>query len=176
MKYSTGVQKKHRYSLRVLLAAALVAVIGFSAGFLSIRAGAENRTVRAWVICQPGDYVNVRAKASRASGSIGRLETGDAVELDGKTRSGYAHIVNAGLEEDEAWIHAGYLAFDKPEWSGERMEIASQARVACRKYADGPVRCWLTAGAEVQVFWRTEEWSVTNRGFIKTMYLEVPAL
>lgn len=160
--------------------AVLLCVAVFAGSFLiagaAIRARADRTTVTAWVICQPGDYVNARTRATKSSAAVGMYETGDAVELDGKTSNGYAHIVDVGLEVSEAWIHTGYIVFDEPEWVGDEMTVVGNGRVAARKYAEGPVRTWLKPFSYVQVFWMTEDWAVTNRGFIKTEYLEVGTL
>lgn len=142
-------------------------------GVLNIaRAVTERDTVTAWVICQPGDYVNARARPTTKSESIGRLETGDAVELDGETKDGFAHSDPIHMENGDGWIHAGYLVFDEPEWkAGALYRVDANGRVACRKYIDGPRRCWVVDGSHVQVFWLTAEWAVTNKGFIRTEYL-----
>ena len=92
--------------------------------------------------------------------------------MNGKTKNGFAQA-EVLLEESEAWIYAGYISFEEPEWrGGESRIIQANGRVACRKYIDGPRRCWVTDGSWVRVWWQTEEWSVTDKGFIRTEFIE----
>jgi hypothetical protein len=51
--------------------------------------------------------------------------------------------------------------------------VCGGRRIAARKSAGGDIRCWLKSGDEVFVYYRTDEWCVTDRGFIMTKYLEV---
>lgn len=173
-KYSTQRTNKARFILIVLLAAVVVAGIGWMIGSAGCRAGAESATAKAWVICQPGDYVNLRSRASRNSQAVGMVDCGDMLELDGVTKNGYARVVNLTIDTPaEVWIHTGYIVFDKPEWYGDSMIVTGSGRVAARKNCEGELKRWLKPGAEVYVYWRSDEWSVTNRGFIKTIYLDV---
>ena len=174
MNYSMKKSGKARFILIVAALAVIVGCAGFLIGNAGISAAAERATVRAWVICQPGDYVNLRSKASRSSMQVGRLDCGDEIELDGETRNGFARVVNLTIDTPaEVWIHTGYLVFDKPEWYGDSMAVVGNARVAARKCCDGEVRRWMKPGTEVYTYYRSDEWCVTNRGFIKSEYLEV---
>ena len=169
--YNTKQMKK-----KVAIAAALILLVGFLLGTLIIRVQAEEQTITAWVLCQPGDYVNARTGHSRRSQSTGRFETGDELELDGKTDDGFVHVVGPNLESGDYWVYVGYVAMDEPEWYGDEMEVIGTARVAARKNMTGEVRKWLQPGDKVMVYWITEEWAVTNRGFIRTEWLEVASV
>jgi len=154
----------------------LLTVLGLCAGILIglVSCMAEDaKPLKAWVICQPGDWINARRDASRKSASLGRLECGDEILLDGRTQDGWAHMVRAGLEEDDAWIWAGYVSFTEPQVFMDTLEVCGGRRIAARKSAGGDVRCWLKSGDEVFVYYRTDEWCVTSQGFIMTKYLEV---
>ena len=178
MNYSTKRRKdtRKRYTA-LLLAAVIMAGIGWMIGMAECKAVAEKATVKAWVLCQPADYINLRARASRKSTAVGRLDCGDAVELDGVTKNGFARVTGITIDSpDEAWIYTGFVVFDRPVWSGEQMEITGNGRVAARKNCCGEVRQWLQPGALVTVYWKSDEWCVTNRGFIKTQYLEVASV
>ena len=156
----------------------LALLIGAAAGYMNylfITAEADAGTSTAWILCQPGDWVNVRRRASTRSESLGRLETGDTVRITGKTKDGFAHAL-VSLEEAEGWVFGGYLVFDEPvPMDGRTATVRSSGRVACRKCVEGGRRCWVNDGDQVSVFYRTAEWCVTNKGFIKTEYLEVGA-
>jgi hypothetical protein len=126
-----------------------------------------------WVICQPGDYVNVRLNPSMKAGVIGRLEMGDEVHLDGQQRNGFLHCVRIGLEVSEAWVYAGYIVYGEPktgEWTGT---IHSDGRVAARKCIGGKRRCWLRDEQAVKVYAHGGGWAVTNKGFVQTEYLQI---
>ena len=169
MKYNTNRTNRAREILTILLAAVVVA------GILWVITG-EGRadTATAWVICQPGDYINVRERASTKSGAIGRLDPGDEIHITGNTGNGFAEIADMPLETGSgAWVYAGYIVLDEPELYMDEMEVIGTARVAARRNCCGDIRCWLEPGTVVQVFWKSEEWCVTNRGFIRTEYLEV---
>ena len=149
-------------------------ILMFIACAAAIVAGMADETLmEAWVICQPGSYVNVRTKPSSRSECMGRFESGDRVYLDGIVQNGFAHCVRLALEDTEGWIHLGYLVADKPELkNGAWYRIRSNGRVAVRRSIDGDRTAWLKNGSELQVLWMSDEWSLTTRGFVKTEYLE----
>ena len=174
MKYSTGSSSRTRFILIVTVLAVIAAAAGFTAGTAANRAAAENVTAKAWVICQKGDYVNLRAKPSTSSRTVGQVDCGDVLELDGTTENGFARVVNLTIDSPaEVWIHTGYIVFDEPRWYGDTMVVVGNAKVAARKCCEGDLRKWLKPDTEVFVYWWTEEWCVTSKGFIKTEYLEV---
>ena len=106
-----------RTAIEILLIAAAVCLLVYaytSAGF----AGAESLYWEAYVICMPGDEVNIRIKPSRSSESLGRYECGEMILLDGKKRNGFLHCVNLGLEMDNGWIrgYRAYVSDDREKW------------------------------------------------------------
>ena len=148
--------------MKRIIAAAIFAVLLFSCAF------AET----AWVLCQPDSYVNIRQNPSSRSAIIGRYECGDEVEVSGKKKNGFMRCSGLSLEETDGWISAGYLVYSKPEPVFQHVTVHSNGRVACRKTVDGSRRCWVKDGDIVKVFYRSDEWSVTDRGFIRTEYVE----
>ena len=147
----------------------LMLAFGIANGILTARA--EEQTVRAWIMCQPKDYVNARTGPSTKSDSIGILETGYEFEIDGKTKNGFAHAY-VSLEMDQAWIHSGYIVFSEPrDLGGAKRHIHADGRVACRKRINGERRCWVNDGDVVRVYYQSDEWSITDKGFIKTEYI-----
>ena len=136
---------------------------------------ADDYIADVYAICQPGDYVNVRATPKKNGEVVGRFDCGDKLRTDWETQNGYLHVF-VSLEVDEAWIHLGYVSAWEPEWkAGEKMTISADGRVACRRWCDGPRITgkggWVQPGTQIQVFYWTPEWSVTNRGYIKSEYL-----
>lgn len=159
--------KKSRTTIFALLCAAL-----FAAAFtVTLRAGADTETT-VWIMCQPGDWVHVRRRASTKSESLGRLEAGDPVVFTGGTKDGFIRA-KVSLEENEGWIYAGYVSAEKPvNMGGADYVVRADGRVACRKCIDGARRCWVVDGSRVSVYWMTGEWAVTNKGFIRSEYLK----
>jgi hypothetical protein len=161
--------------------AAIVAVVWLLVWFLQGMGIAEDGYESdAWVICKPGDLVNVRACPSNKSTSIGLFECGYVFRTDWEVKNGWIHAINLSLEETEGWIYSGYVSAWEPEWkAGEKMTISAEGRVACRRWCDGPRidgrAGWIKPGATVQVFYYTNDWCVTNRGYIRTEFLEAEA-
>lgn len=126
----------------------------------------------AYVICQPGDYVNVRMSPSKKSQAIGYIESGEQFLTDEQMKNGFIHCYGIG-ECGEGWIHAGYVVFDEPVRVDRIAYSISKAKLAARKYIGGKVRKWLKNMTSVTVYWMSDEWCVTSSGFMKTMYLEM---
>lgn len=159
-----------KVAIRILLAV-LIFMIGMMAGMLLIgNASAEGGD--AWIICQPGDYVNARSGPSRKSGTLGRLDSGDKIHLTGESKKGFVRVERLGMEESEGWVFAGYIIDEQPcEYYGAKVTVKANGRVACRKYIDGPRRCWIHDGDSVKVYFAGGGWAVTSKGYIQTAYL-----
>ena len=159
---------KEKRTALFAFAMAVLFVFVFSA---QLRAGAEPKAINAWIMCQPGDWVNVRAGASRKSASLGMLEAGDKVTFTGETKNGFLKV-RVALEESEGWIYAGYVTDQEPvNMGGADYVVETSGRVACRKCIHGERRCWVVDGSRVRVWWMNDEWAVTNKGFIQSQYL-----
>lgn len=138
--------------------------------FLVGSASAE--TTKAWIVCQPGDYVNARISASSRSECAGRFDGGDVIWVTGKQKGGFDQI-DASLEVTIAWVCSGYIVYDQPEYlDGMKMTVRSNGRVAARKRIGGQRRKWLHDGDVVKVYWKSDEWCVTSEGFVKTEFLQ----
>ena len=149
----------------------VVAVIGFAVG--SCCKG-EDHLATCWVMCKPGSRVTVRMTPSKKGVELGWLECGDDFLTDGESRDGWIRCY--GIGETDGWVYSGYVCTTKPEKIGERYVCVAKKQVACRKWMGGPKidqRPWLKNGQNVQVFASDGEWAITNRGYIKQLYLEV---
>lgn len=124
-----------------------------------------------YIICQPDSYVNVRIAPNKNAAVIGRYELGQMVKTDGKKKNGFVHLTDLSLENSDGWVSAGFI-------TGE-MTIDTQTarigrdRVACRRSIKGNRRKWLQKGDIVTVFAWSDDWAVTNQGFVMTEFLEV---
>lgn len=133
----------------------------------------EEEYMIAYAICTPGDVVNIRGNPNTKQSPTGYLEPGDRVYLDFKKRNGYWHAVNLSTEAGEGWIHAGYLVFDEPIVMEQGATIISNGRLAARKYVNGKRTRWLKPGAHLTVLVWSDEWCLTNCGYVRTEFLKM---
>lgn len=127
--------------------------------------------VEYFTICQPDSFVCVREHAKKASAESGYLMLGDRVVSDGKRKNGFIHVLGI-TEAGEGWVHSGFLIEDEPVVDEVTARIISDGRVACRRSIGGTRRKWLKNGDEVVVYACGSEWSITDKGFIKSEFLE----
>lgn len=121
-----------------------------------------------YVLCQPKSFVNVRMFPKKGADIAGRVELGDVLETDGETRNGFIHVCGF---EGGAWINKGFVTTSPVKVLKVKTQISSKGRVACRRSINGTRRTWLSDGTEVTVYAFSDDWSITDYGFIKTAYL-----
>lgn len=124
-----------------------------------------------FILCDPKTPVNVRRSPGKGTKITGQLDFGDWVETDGEEKNGFIHVY-AG-DAGEGWIHSGYVVTDKPERVKARASVTATGRVKTYNRIGGKRSHWLDVGDEVKVLAMSEEWAVTNKGYIRTKYLEV---
>ena len=168
----TEAWKLIRTFLQICLIVLFVLVIIRLWNALMATASADEVTT-GYVICQPNDFVNIRRNPDKNSECVGMFETGEEIYLDGIKKNGYMHIVSTGLETDDGWISKGYVVYDKPEYVNEHATIVSKGRLAARKNVNGKRTRWLKPLATVKVYYWTDEWCVTNCGYVQSQYLEL---
>jgi len=134
---------------------------------------AKGEVVECWVLCQPDSSVNLREKPKKTSFAFSEAEMCDKFYTDGKVKNGYLHLVNVPAETTEGWISNSYIVYDEPykPLFNERC-IISTSRVAARRTIGGKVRIWLHDGDVIKVFAISNEWCVTNQGFVKTQFID----
>lgn len=155
----------------------LLQIIGIALIFLActlifdwLMSTGHAETTEAYVLCD--SYVNVRQSPSRQSDVIGRFECGEQLTLDGKSKNGFLHCVDLSLEVSDGWIHSGYVVYDEPIKTNEPATIVSKGRLAARNMVKGDRLRWLKPLATVRVYYWSDEWCVTNCGYVQTKYLE----
>lgn len=154
----------------MILMAVLLVVVSYHAAYAINRAHAEAVTTNAWILCK--DYVLIRMWPSKRATEVGQLDPCDEIEIDGKTKDGFAHIV----APVDGWVWAGNIVFSEPEQIGSLAFVTAKTRLACRRWVDGPQvesRPWVINGSEVRVFYMCDEWAVTSRGYVRSEWLEV---
>lgn len=151
-------------ALRIILVVVLIAAT------IIFACRAEDVYAKGWILCK--DYVLIRIAPSRGAQECGQLDPGDEIEIDGETADGFAHIVSPC----DGWVWAGNITFAQVEKIDDVMTVVAKKQVACRRWIDGPQidgNKWAKNGTEVKVFYMSEEWAVTSRGYIKSEWLEV---
>jgi len=172
--FDTEAWKWIRTALEIAVIAALIwfaASLYTSLGFSEARADEYDDVTVGYVICV--DYVNVRQFPNKNGEPLGMYETGTKVYLDGKKKNGYLHIVDTGLEDCEGWIKSGYIVYDEPIRVNQSATIVSKGRLAARNCVNGRRTRWLKPLASVKVYYWSDEWCVTNCGYVQTKYLEL---
>lgn len=158
-----------------VLTVVLAAVLLFASYTVSTeidRARAETITTTGYILCK--SYVIIRQWASKRATEIGQLDPCDTIEIDGRTKDGYAHIV----APVDGWVHAGFITFSEPRKVDAPGVVTAKKRVAARRWCDGPnvdSKPWLISGSEVRIYWMSDDWACTSRGFIRSEWLEVCA-
>lgn len=126
-----------------------------------------------FIICNPKTPVIVRRNPKKSAEETGRYDFGDIVLTDGKKKNGYLHVVDI-TEDGEGWVFAGNVVSDRPEkLTNARANVAATGRVMSYRWINGSKNGWVNVGTEVIVYAVSDEWSVTNKGYIRTKYLEV---
>lgn len=126
-----------------------------------------------YILCRPETEVNVRLYPKFGAEIIGHKYFGDAVCTDGKRKNGFIHVYDLGFEHMEGWIYSGVLVDYPPILWQEEEQISSSGRVAARQYIGGKRNKWLKSGRDVLVYAYSQEWSITDHGYVQTKYLSV---
>ena len=159
---------------RFILAVILLAVVIGGIVYLIIGPAEADNLITCWVMCKPGDYINVRLTPSTKAEAVGYLEACDSFQTDASSRNGFIRVYGVG-EYGEGWIFAGYVSTEEPVAVFQRYICVSNSRVRCRRWMNGPKtqNPWITNGSNVDVFYMADGWAMTSRGFVQSQYLEV---
>ena len=174
-------QTREEFIRRIIITIAEIAVIAAVIWFIVIAcqslgiseayADRYDNVTEGFILCD--DYVNIRQFPNNDDEPLGRFETGDKVILDGKEKNGYLHCIDLNLESCEGWVHKGFVVYDKPINVSQRATIVSKGRLAARKSCGGKRTRWLKSGASVKVYWWSDDWCVTDCGYVQTKFLEL---
>ena len=128
-----------------------------------------------YILCTPGDIVNVRERATTRSDVVGHYECGMSFETDGVTKRvggrTWVHMVDASLEVVEAWVCQDYVSGSEVCIKPETACVESTGRVAVRKSPGGKRVAWVRPGDDVQVIAYNDDWAITPKGYIAIEYL-----
>ena len=154
--------------MKKILSMILILVLSFTVSYAE-----EPEEIDCWVMCQPDSWVYARLNPNKNSMEIGRLECGDHIYTDGKEKNGFLHVYVL-FEYGEGWVHKGYIVYDEPQKPVfQETTIQSNGRVKARKTIGGKRRCWLKDEQKIKVYMYSEEWAVTNKGFVQTQFIDL---
>ena len=136
--------------------------------FLS-EAEADTITEEVWVLCKPDGTVNLRA--TPGGRVFGGCQSGAKMWTDNRTKNGFLRVLELAAEEESGWISSRYIVYDEPREIMDGMMVCSDGRVACREWIGGKVIRWVQDGELVTVYWISDEWAVTEYGYIRAVYL-----
>lgn len=161
------------FSKEKIVAAILIAIILMLIGaIIGSYCHCEEQLATCWIMCKPGSYVTIRSTPSKNGQVNGYLDSGDSFQTDGESKDGWISCCSG----EGGWVYCGYVVTEKPQIVGERYICAAKKQVACRKWMGGPQidgRPWLRNGEFVQVFLMADGWAITNRGYIRSEWLDV---
>ena len=164
--YNTDLLKK--------IALIVVAVLLMAAVYQIALANQGNGMITCWALCKPGSHVDVHISPNKDSQVVGRLDPCDSFHTDGESKNGFIWC-DVG-ESCGGWIYCGYVSTEEPEVAFERYVCVAKKQVACRRWISGPQikgrAGWLKNMSTVEVFYRTDSWCVTSRGYIRSEWLE----
>lgn len=165
--------KRKQKILIIIVIAAVVMAAAYFTEMNACRAAAEDTLIRCWILCKPGSRVTVRRTPDKRAMEVGQLEVGDWFMTDAVSSNGFIRAYGIG-EYGEGWIYCGYVSTEEPKEVNGRFCCVAKKQVACRRWMDGPQTetPWLKNGSQVKVYWKTDEWAVTSRGYIRSEWLE----
>ena len=135
----------------------------------------EEPLATCYVMCKPGSYVLVHHTPSEKGDVIGYLDSGDSFKTDGTSKDGWIRSYDVG--DGPGWVYCGYVVTEKPEKIGERYVCVANKQAACRRWICGPQldgkAGWIKNGQFCQVYCIADGWAVTNRGYIRSDWIEV---
>lgn len=133
----------------------------------------EEEMTEYWVLCQPDSYVTIRSGPGKNYQGEGRAYAGDNFFSDGVKKGSYIHMVNVPNELGEGWISDKYLTVFEPEvYEESEIRTVNVKTLNCRTCIGGSRRGVLKKGAQVKVYLMSDDWSVTNKGYIQSKFLD----
>ena len=133
---------------------------------------AEEAYGRIWILCDPESYVCIRSGPGKSADTFGGTTCGRSLETDGKRKNGFIHVINLASEMDSGWVSTMHVVSEEPEAMKQTAIVVSNGRLAARSGIDGKVRKWLKPMERVTVLYWTSAWCLTDRGYVKSEFLE----
>lgn len=171
MKKSTWTEVRKWVITILEIGAIVLAIIGLNALINSI---SLSESAPAYILCKIGDYATVRSEACFCGEEIGTLKTGDSIKVTGETENGFAKFIDPDFKSNECWVYVGYVSTSKPKWmNGQIATVKDSKCISSTVNMAKETGYWIEQGTKLQVFWYTDQWCVTNRGYVMTKHIEM---
>lgn len=157
---------------RIMIVLMVVIFFLALAAALRIYIGFADELQSRWVICTT--FVNIRARASMNSDTIGRLMCGDEITVDQTLRRGgrwWYHCIDLATEETTGWVCADYCTDSMVTVCDETATVTASGRVAIRASIHGKRTKWVKPDTELNIIAYSDTWALSTRGYIKMEYL-----
>lgn len=160
-------------AFEILLIAGVIVALVFFLKDIGLAEDDYSDCEEVYVLCSKSGYVTLRSAPRKSGIPFGGASCGAKLKTDGKKKNGFIHIVDVAAEESSGWISEEYIVYDEPELLEQNAFVVSIGRLAARQSVGGKVRRWLKPMTELFIIYRTEEWCLTNYGYVQTQFLEL---
>jgi len=151
---------------------AIIIIITLAVDIYCLTSKAEEY-VDAWILCHVNSCVLVREQPHKNGYEFGELECCDHIYTDGVVKNGYLHCVDMATESGDGWISNAYVVYDEPyKPKYNERQIITTTRVAARQRMNGKIKKWLYNGDNINVYAISNNWCVTNVGYVKTEFID----
>ena len=162
-----------QFAWRIVLFLLIISVIVCILAVFQDVGLAESDTEDVWVLCTYESFVNIREHPRKSSFAFGGVTCGTRLKTDGKVKGDYLHVVDVPAEESEGWISKQFIVHSEPVRMTQPATVVSNGRLAARKGIGGKVQYWMNPMDTLTIFWWTDEWCLTNKGYVQTEFLEL---
>ena len=134
-----------------------------------------DESITMYAICKDSS-VNVRANPSSKAKIEGYLEFGWDVQVTDSKKDSSGTLwyrIEGTTELGYGWVCSMYLVPSKPERVDMIATVDANGRVATYKRINGERKGWVSPGTEVNVTIYTADWCHTDKGWIRTEYLQI---
>lgn len=128
---------------------------------------------RCWAFCEPDSEVMIRARPGKQAPVVGAAGSGEQLWTDWEESGSWIHLVDVSNESGTGWISKEHVVFDEPVRLDLEGVIRGKGRIACRQGIDGKLKRWAKPGQELTVYWFSQEWTLTDLGYIQSQYVGV---
>ena len=166
--------KRHnKYS--ILIAFIFTIVIVAICMFIASNAKADE-SVTMYAVTARDVSINVRRNPNTRSDIVGRLEFGWDVEvIESKKVNGvWWYKINGVSEYGYGWVIGYYLISSEPERVKNVIgKVNANGRVATYSKIEGSRKGWVKPKDKLDISVYSDEWCYTDKGWVKTQYLDI---
>lgn len=158
--------------LIVFVCALVFGAVGLALVCMITDAAAEGITMYAISRDSP---VNVRLKPSTKATIGGYLDFGwEATVIDEQRDSSGTlwYKVDGITEMGYGWVCSNYMVPDKPSKVFDTYTVKASGRVAVYSRVEGKRKTWAKPGQKLKVTIYSDSWCLTEKGYVRTEYLE----